>query len=139
MRQPLARAPVNRRVCPSVPVCVAAAKPGFIGGISTENAAFITKELFANLPICNESKKAIREVLKYDTLTSVQAMSLPPILEGKDCLAKAKTGERRLCFTRLWAIPPPQSSSLPHAHYTPRCGPRVHVGHSSYSVLSPCT
>ena len=39
-----------------------------------------------------ESKKAIRQVLKYENLTKVQHATLDSAMEGKDLVAKAKTG-----------------------------------------------
>ena len=47
---------------------------------------------FANLNISVETKKSIRKVFNYETMTQVQAETLPVILNGTDCLAKAKTG-----------------------------------------------
>jgi ATP-dependent RNA helicase MSS116 len=53
---------------------------------------FITTDRFADLPISAESKRGIAEVLGYEFMTTVQAQTLPHILKGLDCLAKAKTG-----------------------------------------------
>jgi hypothetical protein len=52
----------------------------------------ITQDRFADLPISNESRRAMAEVFKYEYMTSVQSGTLPTIMEGHDCLAKAKTG-----------------------------------------------
>ncbi|RYG64970.1 DEAD/DEAH box helicase, partial [archaeon] len=47
---------------------------------------------FQSLAISEASKRALAEVFKYQFMTLVQAETLPVILEGRDCLAKAKTG-----------------------------------------------
>jgi ATP-dependent RNA helicase MSS116, mitochondrial len=48
---------------------------------------------FQDLTISGHSQKALSETFKYKEMTSVQAESIPPMLQGNDCLAKAKTGE----------------------------------------------
>ena len=48
---------------------------------------------FQDLTLSPYSQKAIAEAFQYTHMTGVQGESIPPILEGKDCLAKAKTGE----------------------------------------------
>ena len=60
--------------------------------------AFITTDKFSDLPISEESKKAMKDVLKYEYMTSVQSQSIGPILKGVDCLAKAKTGTKVALF-----------------------------------------
>lgn len=55
-------------------------------------AAYMTSETFDTLAICPESQRAIAEVLKFRTMTHVQATCIPPIQQGLDCLAKSKTG-----------------------------------------------
>ena len=47
---------------------------------------------FQSLAISEPSKRALAEVFKYQFMTVVQAETLPVILAGRDCLAKAKTG-----------------------------------------------
>jgi len=59
---------------------------------SASKMTYITTNQFASLDISNESKRAIAETLGYTNMTPVQAQSLPVILRGDDCLAKAKTG-----------------------------------------------
>ena len=46
---------------------------------------------FSSLPLCDEMLKNIKK-LGFKEMTPVQAQSLPYILEGRDLLAKAKTG-----------------------------------------------
>ncbi|KAL4146543.1 hypothetical protein PRNP1_012407 [Phytophthora ramorum] len=48
--------------------------------------------LFASLDISAQTKRTIVEDLKYERLTNVQNETFPLIIEGKDALAKAKTG-----------------------------------------------
>lgn len=52
----------------------------------------ITTQRFADLPISDESRRAMKSVFKYEFMTQVQDATLPYILKGGDCLAKAKTG-----------------------------------------------
>ena len=47
---------------------------------------------FADLNISVDPKKSMSEIFKYELMTQVQAETLPVILDGIDCLAKAKTG-----------------------------------------------
>ena len=55
--------------------------------------AHITNDKFADLNISAESRRAMKEVFKYEFMTAVQSETLPLILkENKDCIAKAKTG-----------------------------------------------
>jgi ATP-dependent RNA helicase MSS116 len=56
------------------------------------SAAYITDKRFADLPISPLSIRAMNEVLKYQYMTHVQSMCIPPIQSGIDCLAKSKTG-----------------------------------------------
>ena len=55
-------------------------------------ANYMTNELFSNLKICDESRRALSEVLKFTYMTHVQATCIDPIQQGTDCLAKSKTG-----------------------------------------------
>jgi DEAD/DEAH box helicase/Zinc finger C-x8-C-x5-C-x3-H type (and similar) len=54
--------------------------------------AHTTAMKFADLNISSETKKSMSEIFKYELMTQVQAETLPVILNGIDCLAKAKTG-----------------------------------------------
>ncbi|KUF97132.1 hypothetical protein AM588_10011036 [Phytophthora nicotianae] len=56
------------------------------------NLDYLSDVLFASLDISAKTKRAIVEDLKYERLTNVQNETFPLILEGKDVLAKAKTG-----------------------------------------------
>ena len=58
----------------------------------TTTGAHITTDRFADLPVSSESKRAMKDVFKYEYLSQVQSGTLPFILQGIDCLAKAKTG-----------------------------------------------
>ena len=46
---------------------------------------------FASLPLTNEMLSNLND-LKYKEMTPIQEKSIPPILNGKDVLAQAKTG-----------------------------------------------
>ena len=63
---------------------------------------------FQDLAISRFSLQALSETFKYTTMTSVQAQSIPPMLQGHDCLAKAKTGEGK---TLAFLIPAAELSS----------------------------
>ncbi|KAG6977596.1 hypothetical protein JG688_00000176 [Phytophthora aleatoria] len=56
------------------------------------NLDYLSDVFFASLDISAKTKRAIVEDLKYERLTNVQNETFPLILEGKDVLAKAKTG-----------------------------------------------
>ncbi|OWZ23565.1 DEAD/DEAH box RNA helicase [Phytophthora megakarya] len=56
------------------------------------NLDYLSDVLFASLDISANTKRAIVEDLKYERLTNVQNETFPLILDGKDVLAKAKTG-----------------------------------------------
>lgn len=60
--------------------------------ISSTTAAHLTSTLFEQLPISPLTKRALHEVLGYQTCTEVQARAVPPALQGKDLVCKAKTG-----------------------------------------------
>ncbi|KAL7546702.1 hypothetical protein ACHAWF_010047 [Thalassiosira exigua] len=61
---------------------------------SSKKLSHMTAERFADLSISPESRRALSDVFKYECMTSVQAETLPLILQrnDRDCLAKAKTG-----------------------------------------------
>jgi ATP-dependent RNA helicase MSS116, mitochondrial len=55
-------------------------------------ASHLTEETFASLPVSENLIRGVVEKMGYTQLTEVQSKSLPGILSGKDCLARAKTG-----------------------------------------------
>jgi ATP-dependent RNA helicase MSS116 len=61
-------------------------------GQSYKKCQVLQYHSFSELDISAPSRRALAEVFKYDKMTEVQAETLPLILEGTDCLAKAKTG-----------------------------------------------
>ncbi|KAL7526379.1 hypothetical protein ACHAXR_001462, partial [Thalassiosira sp. AJA248-18] len=73
---------------------VYAPEPAPAAAGETKKLSHITDKRFADLNISSESRRALSEVFKYEFMTSVQAETLPLILEQdrNDCLAKAKTG-----------------------------------------------
>ncbi|KAG7401608.1 hypothetical protein PHYBOEH_000140 [Phytophthora boehmeriae] len=56
------------------------------------NLDYLSDVLFSSLDISDKTKRAIVEDLKYERLTNVQNETFLFIREGKDVLAKAKTG-----------------------------------------------
>lgn len=86
---------------------------------------------FSNLKFSNDdsisahSKKALTEVLNYEFMTKVQEATLPSILEGKDVVAKAKTGSgkttgtKRICVNDLYRLL--RYSCIPHIMIVPCC------------------
>ncbi|DBA01298.1 TPA: LOW QUALITY PROTEIN: hypothetical protein N0F65_001803, partial [Lagenidium giganteum] len=62
------------------------------GEVTQKTMDHLSDVMFASLEISAESKRAILEDLKYERLTHVQKDTFSHVLEGKDVLAKAKTG-----------------------------------------------
>ena len=60
--------------------------------MSSTTQAHLTSTRFEQLPISPLTKRALHEVLGYETCTEVQAAAVPPALQGKDLVCKAKTG-----------------------------------------------
>eukprot|EP00929_Paragymnodinium_shiwhaense_P111757 TRINITY_DN80045_c0_g1_i1.p1 TRINITY_DN80045_c0_g1~~TRINITY_DN80045_c0_g1_i1.p1 ORF type:complete len:1012 (-),score=152.62 TRINITY_DN80045_c0_g1_i1:8-2650(-) len=55
---------------------------------------------FDDLPISYDTKMAIRTELEHEYMTDIQAQALPPILNGSDVIARARTGTgKTLAFT----------------------------------------
>ena len=63
-----------------------------------------TTVAFADLDLCDASLRAIKEVKGFEFATAVQDQTLLPILEGKDTLARAKTGSGKTIGFLLPAI-----------------------------------
>jgi ATP-dependent RNA helicase MSS116, mitochondrial len=59
---------------------------------SSTTLSQMTSDKFSDLSINALTKRALAEVLCYETMTVVQQQSLPVALTGVDVLAKAKTG-----------------------------------------------
>ena len=76
------------------------------GGLKTggELPAHISSNRFADLQISSVTKRGLADHFKYEFMTQVQAETLPPILDGKDCLAKAKTGTGKTLAFMIPAI-----------------------------------
>lgn len=64
----------------------------------------ISGNRFADLQISSMTKRALADHFSYEFMTQVQAETLPPILAGKDCLAKAKTGTGKTLAFMIPAI-----------------------------------
>ena len=63
-----------------------------ISRTSSTTRAHLTSVKFASLSISPLTKRAVAEILCYETLTAVQAETLPLALKGMDLIAKARTG-----------------------------------------------
>ena len=57
----------------------------------------MTNKLFSALPIA-PVQVANLDTLGYKTMTPIQAQALPPVLNGKDLIARAKTGSGKTAF-----------------------------------------
>eukprot|EP00890_Picochlorum_soloecismus_P006246 jgi/Picsp_1/6622/NSC_03965-R1_dead-box atp-dependent rna helicase 31-like len=55
-------------------------------------ATHLSDKKFTDIPLSTGSIDALTKILKFDHMTKVQAATCPIILEGKDLVAKAKTG-----------------------------------------------
>jgi len=64
----------------------------------------LTDVRFADAPLAVGTQRALAEVLGYERMTRVQAQTLPVSLQGKDVLAKAKTGTGKTLGFLLPAI-----------------------------------
>eukprot|EP00605_Chrysophyceae_sp_TOSAG23-4_P001864 GSChrysophyteH1.ASY1.ANO1.2056.1 assembled CDS len=60
--------------------------------VTSTELSHISNAKFSDLSISSPSKLALAESFKYTFMSEVQRQTLPGILAGKDCLAKAKTG-----------------------------------------------
>ena len=56
------------------------------------NLAYFNEKKFEDLNICEPTKKGIKEILKFDRMTHIQAKAIPHLLKGRDVLGAAKTG-----------------------------------------------
>lgn len=56
------------------------------------NYDIFSNEKFSNLEICDDTKLAIKEQLKFEYMTKIQARAIPHLLKGRDLLGAAKTG-----------------------------------------------
>ena len=53
--------------------------------------SILSDELFTNLPICEETKRALQS-LGFERMSHIQAKAIPEALAGKDVVGAAKTG-----------------------------------------------
>ncbi|KAK1948302.1 DEAD-box ATP-dependent RNA helicase 25 [Phytophthora citrophthora] len=87
-----APAPAAQESAASVSASASAPASAPVETSKPTNLDYLSDVLFASLDISDKTKRAIVEDLKYERLTNVQNETFPHILEGKDVLAKAKTG-----------------------------------------------
>jgi len=72
---------------------------------SIVNESFMTAERFDNqTQVCAESRRALKEVMKLEWLTEVQAGTLQPALQGLDILGRARTGTGKTLAFLLPAV-----------------------------------
>lgn len=90
--------PPKKRVPKSPPVAVAAAasrkrapasRKRRLGGGGSD---FASKKRFADLPISDPTKRALREIFKYEFMSKAQSEYVDVALSGGDLFVKAKTG-----------------------------------------------
>lgn len=62
------------------------------GGEPTTKKVHITNDRFADLDVSAPTKRAMKDVFGFEYMTVVQSETLKVILNGTDCLARAKTG-----------------------------------------------
>ncbi len=79
----------------------------------------LTDDTFDDLNISQYTKDALKE-LGFTKMTEIQAKSIPPLLEGKDLLGKAKTGSGKTLAFLIPAI-----EHLVKERFTPRKGTGV--------------
>ena len=68
----------------------------------TENQ-YILPDKFTGLPLRDELQTQL-EVIKFNTMTAVQAAALPKILEGRDVVAQASTGSGKTAAFALGCL-----------------------------------
>jgi len=85
--QPRPREPAAAAAAPAP-----APQSGFESRTSSTTRSQMTQTRFDHLPLHADTIRGIHEVLGYSTMTKVQHMSLPVLMQGKDVMAKAKTG-----------------------------------------------
>jgi len=68
---------------------------------TTTPPGFFTNEPFSKLPISDPTKKALAN-LKFEKMTHIQSLAIPPLLAGKDVVGAAKTGSGKTLVSRRW-------------------------------------
>jgi ATP-dependent RNA helicase DDX18/HAS1 len=71
-----------------------------VKGMSFFTKGFFSEKSFNDLPLCESTQKALKEKMKFDKMTHIQAKAIPFLLKGKDLLGAAKTGSGKIQFTR---------------------------------------
>ena len=82
----------------------ASSMPAVVAGPPTE---FRTTTTFVSLGLSPLTQRALNEDFKYATMSIVQAACIPIALQGKDIVAKAKTGtgtKKSLHDLRVFAL-----------------------------------
>lgn len=85
----------------------------------SKSETIFSKKTFASLDLSDETRRSIEE-MKFETMTEIQARSIPALLAGRDVLGQAKTGSGK---TLAFLIPAVEM--LHKAHFMPRNGTGV--------------
>lgn len=57
-----------------------------------KNYDIFSNDRFDGLDICDLTKLALKDKLKFDYMTKIQSRTIPLLLKGRDLLGAAKTG-----------------------------------------------
>ena len=91
-----------------VPISSLFEKNPEIPSLTHSNATAKTKEIIfsksalEDLSINNKLKSNLKDLFKFNSLTKIQMLSIPPLLNGKDVMIKSPTGSGK---TMCYAIP----------------------------------
>jgi len=103
-------------------------------------AGFFSEERFESLNVCEPLKRGLREN-HFETMTQIQAKSIPHLLNGRDVLAAAKTGSGKTLAFLVPAI-----DTLYNVKFVPRNGvgalvisPTRELAQQIYDVLRKVT
>ncbi|ETW01804.1 hypothetical protein, variant [Aphanomyces invadans] len=88
-------------------------RPSFLRKHMSSAYTHVSDMPVTSLAISKPTMRALTEVMGYSFLTKVQATTLPVILEGKDVLAKSKTGTGK---TMAFLIPTIETLVHTHLH-----------------------
>ncbi|TFJ81334.1 hypothetical protein NSK_007295 [Nannochloropsis salina CCMP1776] len=84
---------------------------------ATSASNHLTDALFRDLPLSDNTQRALAETLGFDRMTHVQEATMPLVLAGSDVMAKAKTGTGKtlaFCIPALEQLRqrPPRAGSI---------------------------
>ena len=113
----------------------------FSNRTTSTTLAHMTSTRFADLPINESVKRAIAEVMQYETCTEVQAQALPACLGEQDCMVKAKTGTGKTIAFLVPAIEkvlhnPPPRGQVPIVIMSPTRELAQQIGQEAEALLT---